>query len=48
MVFILQGAFNNYYKVSKDAKIRNRYNKVPHLTHDTNGKWTNSLLNPTN
>ena len=24
------------YKVSKGAKIRNRYNKVPHLTQDTN------------
>ena len=29
-------------KVSKDAKIRNRYNQVPHLTQDTNGKVTNS------
>ena len=25
-------------KVSKGAKVRNRYNKVPHLTQDTNGK----------
>ena len=25
-------------KVSKSAKIRNRYNQVPHLTQDTNGK----------
>ena len=32
-----------YNKVSKDAKIRNRYNQVPHLTQDTNGKVTNSL-----
>ena len=31
-------------KVSKGAKIRNRYNQVPHLTQDTNGKVTNSLL----
>ena len=31
-----------YSKVSKDAKIRNRYNQVPHLTQDTNGKVTNS------
>ena len=31
-------------KVSKDAKIRNRYNQVPHLTQDTNGKVTNSQL----
>ena len=25
-------------KVSKGAKIRNRYNQVPHLTQDTNDK----------
>ena len=31
---------NNEYKVSKGAKIRNRYNQVPHLTQDTNGKVT--------
>ena len=30
------------YKVSKGAKIRNRYNQVPHLTQDTNGKVTTS------
>ena len=29
-------------KVSKGAKIRNRYNQVPHLTQDTDGKVTNS------
>ena len=29
-------------KVSKCAKIRNRYNQVTHLTQDTNGKVTNS------
>ena len=29
-------------KVSKAAKIRNRYNQVPHPTQDTNGKVTNS------
>ena len=29
-------------EVSKGARIRNRYNQVPHLTHDTNGKVTNS------
>ena len=28
--------------VSKAAKIRKRYNQVPHLTQDTNGKVTNS------
>ena len=30
------------FKVSKGEKIRNRYNQVPHLTQDTNGKVTNS------
>ena len=29
-------------KVSNGAKIRNRYNQVPHLTQDTNGKVSNS------
>ena len=28
----------NNIKVSKGAKIRNRYNQVLHLTQDTNGK----------
>ena len=35
-------------KVSKGAKIRNRYNQVPHLTKDNNGKVTNSQLDTTN
>ena len=35
-------------KVSKGAKIRNRYNQVPHLIQDTNGKVTNSQLDTTN
>ena len=35
-------------KVSKGAKIRNRYNHVPHLTQDTKGKVTNSQLDTTN
>ena len=35
-------------KESKGAKIRNRYNQVPHLTQDTNGKVTNSQLDTTN
>ena len=35
-------------KVSKGAKIRSRYNQVPHLTQDTNGKFTNSQLDTTN
>ena len=34
-------------KVSKGAKIRNRYNQVPHLK-DTNGNVTNSQLDTTN
>ena len=36
------------YKVSKRAKIRNPYNQVSHLTHDYNGKVTNSQLDTTN
>ena len=36
------------FKVNKGAKIRNRYNQVPHLTQDTNGKVTNSQLDATN
>ena len=35
-------------KVSKGAKIRNRYNQLPHPTQDTNGKVTNSQLDTTN
>ena len=35
---------NKGIKVSKGAKIRNRYNQVPHLTQDTNGKVTNSQI----
>ena len=34
--------------VSKAAKIRNRYNQVPHLTQDTNGKVTSSQLDTKN
>ena len=29
-------SFTGFMKVSKGAKIRNRYNQVPHLTQDTN------------
>ena len=36
------------FKVCKGAKIRNRYNQVPHLTQDTNWKVTNSQLDTTN
>ena len=35
-------------EVSKSAMIRNRYNQMPHLTQDTNGKVTNSQLDTTN
>ena len=35
-------------KVSKGAKIMNRYNRVPHLTQDTNWKVINSQLYTTN
>ena len=35
-------------KVSKGAKIRNRYNQVQYLTLDTNMKVTNSQLGTTN
>ena len=35
-------------KVSKGAKIRNRYNQVPNLTQGTNGKVTNPQLDTTN
>ena len=38
----------NSWEVSEGAKIRNRYNQVPHLTQDTNGKVTNSHLDTTN
>ena len=35
------------FKTSKGVKIRNKYNQVPHLTQDTNGKVTNSRLDTT-
>ena len=37
----------SFGNVSKGAKIRNRYNQVPHLTQDTNGKMTNSQQDTT-
>ena len=40
--------FGKIVKVSKGVKIRNRYNQVPHLTKNTNGKVTNSQLDTTN
>ena len=36
------------FKVSKGAKIRNRYNQVQHLTQDTNGKVINLQLDTRN
>ena len=36
------------FEASKGAKIRSRYNQVPHLTQDTNRKVTNSQLDTTN
>ena len=33
-------------EVSNGTKISNRYNQVPHLTQDTNGKVTNSQKTP--
>ena len=35
-------------QASKGSKIRNRYNQVPHLAQDTNGKVTNSQPDTTN
>ena len=49
--WVIKAIFGNkkyIRKVSKGAKIRNRYNQVPHLTQDTNGKVTNSYLDTTN
>ena len=35
---------NAIYRYQLGAKIRNRYNQVPHLTPGTNGKVTNSVI----
>ena len=48
-IYISKKVFNeslDFCTVSKGAKIRNRYNQVPHLTQDTNGKVTNSQQTP--
>ena len=37
---------SGFTQSNKVAKIRNRYNQVPHLTQDTNGKVTNSQKTP--
>ena len=47
-IVIVVKLYTIYTKVSKGAKVRNRYNQVPHLTQDTNGKMTNSQLDTTN
>ena len=41
-MFFLNFEARSDIKVSKGAKIKNRYNQVPHLTQDTYGKVTNS------
>ena len=46
--FLIMSSGNPCIKVSMGAKIRNRYNQVPHLTQDTNGKVTNSQPDTTN
>ena len=38
----------DYIYSKKEAKIRNRYNKGPHLTQDTGGKVTTLKLHVTN
>ena len=38
----------NDLKVNQRAKIRNRYNEVPHLTQDVNRKVTNAQSDITN
>ena len=48
MYYTTSDHFSPNKKVSKGAKIRNRYNQVPHLTQGTNGKVTNSQLDTTN
>ena len=40
-------ALRRFFYKSKGAKIKNRYNQVPHLTQDANGKETNSQLDTT-
>ena len=42
------GLLTHISKVRKRAKIRIRYNQVPHLTQDTNGKVTKSQYDITN
>ena len=44
----LQSQFSAFVKVRKDAKIRKRYNQVPHLTQDTSLESNNNTVNITN
>ena len=48
MTYVEGTHWKRLLEVSSGAKIRNRYNQVPHLTKDTNGKVTNSQLDTTN
>ena len=48
LVFIGRKISSILHWVSKGAKIRNRYNQVPHLTQYTNGKAKNAQLDTTN
>ena len=45
---MLGGQPNHDWKSELSAKIRSRYNQVPHPTQDTNGKVTNSQLDTIN
>ena len=36
--------YKSHIKVRKRAKIRNRYNQVPHLTQDTNSGFDRSFM----
>ena len=45
---MLGGQPNHDWNSELSAKIRNRYNQVPHPTQDTNGKVTNSQLDTIN
>ena len=42
----IPSSINLWNSLEDDLKIRNRYNQVPHLTQDTNGKVTNSQQTP--
>ena len=46
LIYVKMESF--FFKVSKGAKRRNRYNQVPHLIQDINGKVTNSQLDTSN